>query len=147
MKKFLSLFLSMVMVLSLGVVVFAEDYSTDVSYTGEYTDASTGEHTEYFEVTVPAAMTPGETKEVLADGTWPSTRTLSVTAPSSVTLTNSIDGGTKVLDVTFNAIALDGSNTVEVSTTENISVAEINNALFGTWEGTIAYTVSMGDKE
>ena len=146
MKKFMSLALALVMVCSLSVCVFAEDpaYSTEVTYTGEKTDAE-GNHTEYYEVTVPATMAPGGSDSVVATGTFPTTRQLNVTAPENVTLTCDIDSSTKVLTVDFADIALAGSNTEEVTTTEAIAVSDISDALFGTWEGTIVYTVGMAD--
>ena len=137
LKKFASLLLAMVMAASLAVPAFAETHSTTVTYTG------TG--AESYTVTVPATLAPGGSGEVKVQGTWASNRKLTVTAPSSVTLTNSIDSGTKTLAVTFAGIAKTGDNTVAVSDTKTISVAEISNALFGTWSGTISYTVSMGN--
>ena len=136
-NKFVSLLLAMVMAASLAVPAFAETHSTAVTYTG------TG--VESYTVTVPATLAPGGSGEVKVQGTWASNRKLTVTAPSSVTLTNSIDSGTKTLAVTFAGIAKTGDNTVAVSDTKTISVAEISNALFGTWSGTISYTVSMGN--
>ena len=105
----------------------------------------TGVGTESYTVTVPASLTPGGSGEVKVQGTWASNRKLTVTAPSSVTLTNSIDSGTKTLAVTFAGIAKTGDNTVAVSDTKTISVADITDALFGTWTGTISYTVTMGN--
>ena len=98
-----------------------------------------------YTLTVPASLTPGASGEVKANGTWASNRTLVVTAPSTVTLTNNIDGGTKTLDVTFEGINQAGSDTVSQTVTKNISVGNISNALFGTWTGTIVYNVSMDD--
>lgn len=135
MKKFMSLVLALVMVCSLCATAFAAD-NTTVSYVG------TG--TESYTVTVPASLAPGGSGEVKVEGTWASNRELRVTAPSSVTLTNNIDAGTKTLAVTFDGIAKTGDNTVAVSDTKAISIASISNALFGTWSGTISYTVSMG---
>lgn len=119
-------------------------YKTAVSYDGQGKEAYT--------VTVPASLTPGTTGiipgsmgVVKVEGTWASNRKLCVSAPSTVTLTNSIDGGTKVLDVMFQGIAKIGDNTAPISVTGNILVNKITNALFGTWTGTITYTVSMID--
>ena len=119
-------------------------YKTAVSYDGQGEEAYT--------VTVPASLTPGTTSiipgsigVVKVEGTWASNRKLCVSAPSNVTLTNSIDGGTKVLDVMFQGIAKIGDNTAPISVTGNILVNKITNALFGTWTGTITYTVSMID--
>lgn len=135
MKKMMSLVLALVMVCSLCVTAFADD-TTKVTYVG------TG--TEEYTVTIPASLAPGGSGEVKVKGTWASNRKLSVSAPSSVTLTNSIDSGTKTLAVTFAGIAKTGDNTHAVSDTKTISVADISDALFGTWSGNINYTVSMG---
>ena len=127
----------MVMAASLAVPAFAETHSTTVTYTG------TG--VESYTVTVPATLAPGESGDVSVEGTWATNRKLTVTAPSTVTLTNSINSSdTKTLAVTFDGIAKTGDNTVGVSETKTITVADITDALFGTWTGTISYTVSMG---
>lgn len=139
-NKFVSLLLAMVMAASLAVPAFAETHSTTVTYTG------TG--VESYTVTVPATLAPGESGDVSVEGTWATNRKLTVTAPSTVTLTNSINSSdTKTLAVTFDGIAKTGDNTVAVSDTKTISVADISNALFATWTGTISYTVSMGNAE
>ena len=136
MKKFASLLLALVMVCSLSVSAFAA-HTTTVTYTGTSSESYT--------LTVPASLTPGASGEVKASGTWASNRTLVVTAPDTVTLTNDIDGGTKTLDVTFDGINQAGNDTVAQTVTKNISVGNISNALFGTWTGTIVYNVSMDD--
>ena len=139
-NKFVSLLLAMVMAASLAVPAFAETHSTTVTYTG------TG--VESYTVTVPATLAPGESGDVSVEGTWATNRKLTVTAPSTVTLTNSINSSdTKTLAVTFDGIAKTGDKTVAVSDTKTISVADISNALFATWTGTISYTVSMGNAE
>ena len=135
-NKFVSLLLAMVMAASLAVPAFAETHSTAVTYTG------TG--VESYTVTVPATLAPGESGDVSVSGTWATNRKLTVTAPSTVTLTNSINSSdTKTLAVTFDGIAKTGDNTVGVSETKTITVADISDALFGTWSGVISYTVSM----
>ena len=134
MKKFASLFLALVMVCSLSISAFAA-HTTTVTYTGTSTESYT--------LTVPATLTPGASGEVKANGTWASNRKLIVTAPSTVTLTNDIDGGTKTLNVTFDGINQAGNDTVAQTVTKDISVGNISNALFGTWSGIIVYTVSM----
>jgi hypothetical protein len=59
-------------------------------------------------------------------------------------LTNSINSADqKILDVTFAGIEKAGDNTATVTTTEAVSVANIENALFGTWSGKFNYTVEM----
>ena len=136
MKKFASLFLALVMVCSLSISAFAA-HTTTVTYTGTSTESYT--------LTVPATLTPGASGEVKANGTWASNRKLIVTAPSTVTLTNDIDGGTKTLNVTFDGINQAGNDTVAQTVTKDISVGNISNALFGTWSGVITYNVSMVD--
>ena len=119
---------------------------TTPSSSNETVITYTGVGTESYTITVPASLTPGESGDVSVSGTWATNRKLTVTAPSTVTLTNSINSSdTKTLAVTFDGIAKTGDNTVGVSETKTISVADISDALFGTWSGVISYTVSMGN--
>ena len=114
--------------------------STTVTYTG------TG--VESYTVTVPATLAPGESGDVSVSGTWASNRKLTVTAPNSVKLTNSIDpSNSKTLNVEFGGINKVGDNNVAVSDTKTLSIADITDALFGPWSGTISYTVTMGNAE
>lgn len=131
----MSLFLALIMVCSLSVSVFAANPVTKVTYTGEGSEAYT--------VTVPTTLEPGQSGEIKAEGTWAGNRTLKVTTDSTVTVTNSIDGGEKILDVTFDGILQNGDNRTSVLVSKDISVGDISNALFGTWTGVITYNVSM----
>lgn len=137
MKKFASLFLALVMVCSLSVSVFAASNETVITYTGEGSEAYT--------ITVPTTLQPGQSGEVKAEGTWATNRTLKVTTDSTVTVANSIDGGEKVLDVTFAGIEQAGDNENSITVSKTISVGDISDALFGTWTGVITYNVSMVD--
>ena len=47
--------------------------------------------------------------------------------------------------LTFTFLA--GDNNVAVSDTEDVSVAAISDALFGTWSGVITYEASIVDAE
>ena len=151
MKKLISLGLVGVMALSMIPMAFATtDYTngTQVSYNAEDPDGDgTLDNVETWTVTVPALLTPGGAAgTVTASGTLDSSRKLVVTAPETVTLTNSINANDqKVLDVDFDDITMNGSNTEAVSATADIAVADIEDALFGTWSGTIVYNVEAQD--
>ena len=142
MKKALSVLLALVMVFSMSVNVYA---------TNDYTDGTAviynGTSSEAYTVTVPASMAPGDTATVTTTGTWASNRKIVITADATVTLVNSINAADKtVLDVEFDGITKAGSNTESVSATADLRVEAISEALFGTWSGTINYSVEMQDK-
>lgn len=139
-KNLLRSILSLAMVFCMSIPVFAE-YSTSVVYDA---DAESGV-TENWELTVPAEMAPGATAQVTATGNWASNRKLTVSSPASVAMTNSLGSGNKTLAITFDGIDQVGSNTEDMSISEDITVANITNALFGTWSGTFDYTVAMSD--
>ncbi len=142
MKKILSITLAAVMLLSLVPTAFAAENNWQGGTKVEYTATANEQYT----VTVPATLAPGAAGDVVASGTWGSNRKLTVTADKDVTLTNSINAADqKVLDVTFPGIELAGSNTAAVTDTKAVSVAGIDNALFGTWSGTFYYDVEMVD--
>ena len=133
----MSLFLALVMVCSLSVSAFAVGNETVITYTGAGTEAYT--------ITVPTTLQPGQSGTVKAQGTWATNRTLKVTTANTVTVANSIDGGEKVLDVTFAGIDQAGDNTTSITVSKTISVGDISNALFGTCTGVITYNVSIVD--
>ena len=156
MKKILSLLLVGIMVVSMVPATLATtNYTngTDVEYNaadddtiGDINGDGQPDNTEYYTVTVPALMAPGASGNVVAQGTWASNRKLTVTADENVVLENSINSAdTKTLTVTFPGIELAGSNTAAVTDTKAVSVAGIDNALFGTWSGTFYYDVEMVD--
>lgn len=151
MKKILSLLLVGIMVISMIPTAWATtNYTngTQVQYNAEADNDNDGQpdHSEAWTVTVPALLEPGASGDVVAQGTWASNRKLVVDAADSVTLANSINtNDTKELVVTFAGIELAGSNTVAVSATEAVGVADIEDALFGTWSGIFYYQVGMED--
>lgn len=142
MKKILSIALAAVMLLSIIPTAFAAENNWQGGTKVEYTATANEQYT----VTVPATLAPGASGDVVASGTWGSNRKLTVTADKDVTLTNSINAADqKVLDVTFAGIELTGSNTESVSDTKQVAVANITDAIFGTWSGTFNYNVAMSD--
>lgn len=136
MKKILSFLLAALMLVSMVPTALAAD--VDVSEGTTIKVVGTGADT--YTVTVPAKLAPGESGTVKANGTWPSNQTLNVTAPSSVTLTH----GTQTMDVgiTFDGIHQAGNDTGSVSAEQTVAVAAAS-ALFGTWTGTLTYTVEL----
>ena len=158
MKKVLCLILAMVM--CIGVCAQAANEtssSTQVEYIGSREPSSGGEGGggeggdssetvgEYYEIIVPALMNPGETDEVSVEGFWAANRKLSVTTDNKVTMTNSKDGSTRDLTVTFDGISESGSNTDEMNVSSEISVQDMNDVIFGSWTGTITYTIAVSN--
>lgn len=119
--------------------VMAEEQNTTVKYTGEYTN------NQSYDVSVPALLAPEETGVVKLEGIWSTAITMKVTAPEEVTVVNDIDGGEKVLAVNFEDIIKAGDNTARREYKSDVTVGEINEALVGTWEGHIVYTISVTD--
>ena len=154
MKKILSLLLTLTMLLSITALPVSAteaggnwNSGTLVYYNAADPDGDgVLDNTESYTVTVPAQLAPGTGGDVLASGTWPSNRILVVTAEESVRLINSINADNyKDLAVTFNGMAVEGSNISSISETEPVSVAAISNAIFGKWEGVFKYNVSIID--
>ena len=137
MKKFISFLLAAVLLVSAVPTALAtNDYSqgTQVVY------QATG--SESYTITVPAKLAPGGSGIVTLEGIWASDTLVTVTAQENVLLTNSINAvDQKTLDVTFAGISELGSNTESQKFTESVSVANIENAIFGTWNGHFYYTV------
>ena len=146
MKKLISVILAVVMLLCLGASALA----VEETGTGDGTASSNVEYvatgTEQWKLTVPATIVPGTEPakdNVTFGGTWPIDTKYIVTVPENVELFNSINvSDTKVLDVEFSGIELAGSNTETVSAGAKISVEDIGEAIFGTWSGTLEYTVT-----
>ena len=137
MKKFTSLLVACALVLGLGAPAFASGYATSVSYVGTAS--------EEIVITVPASLTAGGASgRVKVSGAWPSYKTVSVTAPASVTLTNSMTGAGKAAAINFPGLVASGSDETRVSAVETISVSAPGNTIFGAWTGTFNYTVSVG---
>ena len=141
MKKLISLGLVGVMALSMIPTALA---------TTDYTNGTRVEYTasgsESYTITVPAQLAPGGSGTVTLSGTWADNRIVTVTADPTVTLKNSFkETDQKVLDITFDGISEAGSNTGSQTFTESVSVADIQNALFGKWSGKFNYNVEMTD--
>ena len=145
MKRIVSLLLAVAMSVSAVPTAFAADtqdhsLGTQVVFTAA--------NNENYTITVPASLNPGQSGTVTLDGYWPDSKTVTVTAEKTVTLTNSIKAAdTKTLNVTFNGISEAGSNTSKQTFTEPVSVEGISNALFGTWSGKFNYNVDSVEEE
>jgi hypothetical protein len=149
MKKIVCLVLAIMMLASVAMMASAAEVQEGRNWREGTEVVYTGKGEEKWTVTVPALLTPGgDAEDVEAYGQWPSNKEITVDADDTVTLKNSINpADTKDLAVSFAGIKLAGSNTAEVSTKVGISVAEISNALFGEWRGTINYTVTFDGVE
>lgn len=155
MKKILCLIMAIVMCMSVCAYAANETSgSTTVEYTGSREPSGGGGEGggdssetvgEYYEVTVPALMNPGDTKTVSVTGYWAANRKLTVTSDTKVTMTNISDESTRDLNVAFDAISERGSNTTQMNCSSDISVQEMNDVIFGTWRGTITYSISVSD--
>lgn len=139
MKKFISFLLAAVLLVSAVPTVSAtNDYRQGTQVVYEATS------NEAYTITVPAKLAPGGNGTVTLSGTWADNRIVTVTADQTVTLKNSIkETDTKTLNVNFNGIREAGSNTGSQTFTESVSVADITNALFGTWSGKFFYNVDF----
>ena len=154
MKKILSMLLAIIMILSVAVLPVSATEAggnwnggTLVSYDAEDPDGDgVKDNIEAYTVTVPAQLAPGAGGEVVLAGTWPSDRMVIVTADEEVILENSINpNNTKTLAVTFTTIEQEGSNISAIEVKEDVAVAGITNAIFGTWSGTFNYFVDIVD--
>lgn len=139
MKKIISLLLAAVLLVSAIPMAYAADYTqgTQVVYTAD------NAANENWTITVPAQLAPGQQGgEVKLEGFWPSYKTITVTADKNVELTNSIKAeDKKTLGITFAGISQAGNNTASQTVKKPVSVAAIENALFGTWTGHFYYNV------
>lgn len=149
MKKILSLTLAVLMVVSMIPTAFAADVDykngTEVEYTGTRStveDDGSVTHNAEYTITVPAKLAPGGSGTVTLEGYWPSDATVKVTAEEKVEVVNDINSADKKeLAVTFASIEKAGSNTAIVTASAPVSVANIENALFGKWAGKFNYNV------
>ena len=143
MRRILSLALSAAMIISSVPFAYAaNDYrqGTQVIYTADNVA------NENWTITVPAKLQPGASGTVTLEGYWPSNKTITVDADDTVTLTNSIlSSDTKTLNITFLGITKSGNNTERSIASETVSVQAIENALFGTWNGSFYYNVETSE--
>lgn len=152
MKKILSLALAAAMAVAALPVAYAAENEADYSAGTQITLVGTQENQgAQWTVTVPAKMQPGQTGTVKAEGMWDADKYLQVTAPKTISLAygaQSMDVGI-TFGLAYSAentgFALLGSSTSEVTTSHDLTVAEASR-LFGTWTGTLNYTVELIEK-
>ena len=149
MKKIISFVLAALLLVSAVPTALAtNDYSQGTQVTYDATADNDGDgqpdNAEAYTVTVPAKLAPGGSGTVTLEGAWAVDRYVTVTASKEIDMVNSINpADKKTLAVTFDSIGKRGSNTEAIKVTEQISVADIENALFGTWSGLIEYNVGI----
>lgn len=139
MKKILSLTLAVMLLVSAIPTAYAadQDYSLGTAVTVE---GAGGEYT----VTVPATLNAGEVGTVTAKGYWPKEETLIVTASETIEVTHAQTNQKATVNVDFDGIEALGDDLEEQTVTASISVDK-GNTKFGTWTGTIVYTVELAD--
>lgn len=140
MKKILSLCLAALLLVSAVPMVYAAETTAASNGT---TITATGTKGAAYEVTVPAVLAPGQSGTVTASGTWAANQTLKVTAPTSVDLVN---GSDKIpVGIEFAGIQEVGNNNGDAEyATATVTVGNVDtSAFFGTWTGTLNYTVEM----
>ncbi len=104
---------------------------------------------EMWTVTVPATISADASEaDVTVVGSFAASRTLTVTAPETVTLY--LDGiqtsDYAVLTVNFNDIALAGNyKKTSVTAASKISVQDMSEIKFGAWSGTLTFTIEMSN--
>lgn len=145
MKKIASLLLSLALVLGLAAPALASELSTEESSTRTSTVSYTGEQEGYI-VTVPTSITAGGSEEsVTVTGAWDVDKTLTVTAPTTVELANGDE--TANATVHFDGITQPGDSTKtfygDNAISKSISVDKPEGVIFGTWTGTLTYTVTF----
>lgn len=134
-KRFFSLFLSLVMVISLGSMAFAADYKTTV--------VGVGGGSESYTINVPSTLSVGVNGTISASGTWSADKTLKISAPSTVTLSNgNIDLTGTVICTGLSIAGNDYGTTVSGSTNILIECDSLIPA-FGTYTGTMSYIITM----
>lgn len=127
---------SILMLSSLTVLATSPtNKETQVTYSGIGTQG--------YEIIVPSKLEPGQSGKVTAIGYWDSTKRLDVLTLDTVILTNSIDQKTKELNIVYDDIHQLGNNTSIVEVEKDINIENIQNALFGTWDGTIEFSISL----
>ena len=141
MKRILSLALVAIMVLSILPITYAAEGEHDFTRGTEVVFEAA--NNENYTITVPAKLNPGQSGPVTLAGEWPTSSLINVTSDPTVTLTNNINNSDQaVLDVAFPGISETGNNTKSLSFTQNVSVENISNAIFGVWQGIFYYNVS-----
>lgn len=149
MKRIFSLLLvALLLVSAVPMAQATNDYTAGTQVTYDATADNDGDgqpdNTETYTVTVPAKLAPGGSGTVTLQGTWAADRYITVTSSQEIEMVNDINSADKkTLAVTFDGIGKRGSNTEAQTVTKPISVANITDALFGTWSGLIVYDVTI----
>lgn len=115
---------------------------TQVSYDADDKDGDGQLDNLEYTITVPAKLAPGGSGTVTLQGMWPSDATIKVAADRKVVLKNTLnENKTKILDVLFTPMEHLGDDEVRKTYKETVSVSDIENAIFSTWNGIFYYDV------
>ena len=146
-KRFFSLFLALCMIFSM--TVFAEDYSTTITLEGTATESWT--------FTVPATIDLDVSSpyiDISVEGYWPSWKNVLVTIPEEIEF-NLMDGDTDKIIVVPVEFELTGSDYLACHGCDDgiicleecvlIDTSDLSKIIFGTWSGTLNFTVEMDE--
>ena len=140
-KKSIGLALASMIVLSSIHVSYASSINNYQSGTEVVYQAA---NEEAWTLTVPARLSSNSEGTVTLTGAWSSEKTINVTAPEIVVLTNELNSSNKKeLGITFPGISAKGSDITTQTFTEMVKVSEITDALFGKWSGIFYYNLNI----
>lgn len=102
---------------------------------------------DYYVISVPAQLSPGQIGDVNIEGQWESDRLIKIFTDETVRLTNNLNSNDECyLDVYFYGVRERGDNMQPYSSQQQIGVEKANGKmLFGTWTGVIDYWVEFED--
>jgi hypothetical protein len=94
---------------------------------------------EYYTITIPAFLIPGQAGTITISGMWDSSRMIKVSTPKIVNMTDDNSRNIKTLDISFNGIQQVGNNTKTITIEESFSVEKYSN----NWTGLIYCDIEM----
>jgi hypothetical protein len=121
-----------------------EEDTSETTTSSQSTINYEGDTNQYF-ITVPTSLSlDGEVGTVYVEGVIEEGYGLIVSADPTITVTNTTSGDSKTININFDGITIEGQDSYE-STSADISADFFNDIIFGYWEGTLNYSVRIGE--